>query len=266
MNHPLITGKDFIVFGLQPWDFEMGSNCKNIALELAKHNRVLYVNRPIERSSLYKFRKDPKIQNRLNSLKKGVDVLKMEEDNIWVFNPRVVLESINWLPPGRIYHSISRSNARKFSSQIKWATERLQMSDPILFVDNDFLKGLYLNDYLKSRLYVYYIRDFLLSQQYFIKHGTEMEPELIRKADIVVTNSSYLAEYASKYNSRSFDIGQGCELEAYIKGGHRLPEDMKSISKPIVGYCGALLETRLDLTLLEIIAQKRKDWNIVLVG
>ena len=61
MSNQIVKDKVFIVFGLQPWDFEMGSNCKNIAMELAKNNKVVYVNRPIERWTLYKFNGDKKI-------------------------------------------------------------------------------------------------------------------------------------------------------------------------------------------------------------
>ena len=41
---------NFVVFGLQPWDIEIGSNCKDIALELAKDHKVLYVNAPLSRN------------------------------------------------------------------------------------------------------------------------------------------------------------------------------------------------------------------------
>jgi len=266
VNNSTLTGRDFIVFGLQPWDFEMGSNCKNIAMELARNNRVLYVNRPIERSSLYKFRKDHKIQNRLKSLKKGEDVLTKQADNIWVFNPRVILESINWLPTGGVHRTINRINAKRFAKHIRWAIEQLGFNKPIVFIDNDFLKAFYLNDYLDADLFVYYIRDFLLSQPYFTKHGRKMEPQLMAKSDIVVANSSYLANYSRQFNERSFDIGQGCELDGYIKDNYEKPEDLKPIKHPVIGYCGALLETRLDIGLIESIAKRRKDWSIVLVG
>ncbi len=266
MINKKISGRDFIVFGLQPWDFEMGSNCKNIAVELAKNNRVLYVNRPVERSSLYKFKSDHKIQNRLKSLKKGIDILKSEDHNLWVFNPRVILESINWLAPGKIHHFLNRINGRRLAMQIKWACEQLKFENAILFIDNDFLKSYYLNDFLEAKILVYYIRDFLQSQPYFTKHGKTLEPEFMSKSDIVVANSSYLASYARNYNTRSYDIGQGCELEGYIVDTYEKPDDMKLISQPIIGYVGALLETRLDINLLEEIAKQKPDWSIVLVG
>jgi hypothetical protein len=31
-----IKNRDIVVIGIQPWDIEIGSNCKNIALEFSK--------------------------------------------------------------------------------------------------------------------------------------------------------------------------------------------------------------------------------------
>jgi teichuronic acid biosynthesis glycosyltransferase TuaH len=262
----IIKGRNFIVFGLQPWDFEMGSNCKNVAIELERNNRVLYINRPIERSSLYKFRNDHKIQNRLKSLKKGENVIQKPMENLWVFNPRTILESINWLPAGKLHHAINKVNAKRLAKQIKWAADQLNFTDPILFIDNDFLKGYYLNDFLKADLSVYYIRDFLVSQPYFTRHGRNLEPAFMKKADVVVANSLYLANYAKQSNSYSYDIGQGCELDGYLRSDYSVPADMASIRKPVIGYCGALLNSRLDINLLEKLAGEKKEWNFVLVG
>ena len=43
----MIENKDIIVIGIQPWDIPIGSNCKDIAKQFSKENRVLYVNNPI---------------------------------------------------------------------------------------------------------------------------------------------------------------------------------------------------------------------------
>ena len=44
----MIKGRDIIVVGVQPWDIEIGSNCKNIAHEFSKHNRVFVCKSTIE--------------------------------------------------------------------------------------------------------------------------------------------------------------------------------------------------------------------------
>ena len=50
----MITGKDFVFTGLQPWDIPIGSNARDIALEVSKHNRVLYVNTPLDKKTYKK--------------------------------------------------------------------------------------------------------------------------------------------------------------------------------------------------------------------
>ena len=89
---------------------------------------------------------------------------------------------------------------------------------------------------------------------------------MIQKADLVVANSSWLAEYASQWNPNSADIGQGCNLEAFLVEEVAEPPDMKSIPRPIVGYCGAITSMRLDEKLLIHIAEALPELSLVLVG
>jgi glycosyltransferase involved in cell wall biosynthesis len=266
MEISLIKDRDFIIFGLQPWDIPIGSNCKNIAEEISRHNRVLYVNRPLDRISKFKYKDDIRTKNRLESIKYGKNVLEEISSRLCVFNPRVIIESINFLPRGFVYNYFNKRNCRKLASEINWAASQLGFKDPILIIDNDFLNGLYLKDYLKPGLFVYYIRDFLLSQKYFTRHGYTAEPRMIQKADLVAANSKYLAGYASKYNSSTADIGQGCDVEDFLEVPAEIPADVASIKYPIIGYCGSLTSTRLDLELIHFIASQKPGWNIVLVG
>ena len=45
----MIEGKKFIFTGLQPWDISIGSNAKDIALEVSRYNKVLYINTPLDK-------------------------------------------------------------------------------------------------------------------------------------------------------------------------------------------------------------------------
>ncbi len=266
MENPLITDRDFIIFGLQPWDIPIGSNCKNIAEQISAHNRVLYVNRPLDRNSKIRFKRDIRTRNRLKSLQEGENVLQEVSTRLWVFNPRVITESINFLPRGALYHYLNKRNNRKLADEIRWACDQLGIRDPILIIDNDFFNGLYLSDYLKPKLFVYYIRDFLLSQKYFVRHGHHAEPRIIRKAGLVAANSVYLANYAARYNTNSVYVGQGCDVENYLDVPPGIPADISGISHPVIGYCGSIAAIRLDIELIRYLAQERPEWNIVLVG
>jgi glycosyltransferase involved in cell wall biosynthesis len=266
METEIIKNRDFIVFGLQPWDISIGSNCKNIALEIAKHNNVLYVNRPLDRISSWKNKNNLQTKNRIESVKQGKNILIKEQENLTVFNPRVILNSINFLPEGKLYKIFNKRNNKTLAKEILWAANELNFKNPILFIDNDFFNGQYLKAYLKPSFFVYYIRDFLLSQHYFKKHGYSAEPSMIKKADAVATNSKYLKSYAEKYNPVAADVGQGCEVDIFLKAPTVIPDDIKAIKSPKIGYCGSLTATRLDILLIEFIALQKPEWNIVLVG
>jgi glycosyltransferase involved in cell wall biosynthesis len=90
--------------------------------------------------------------------------------------------------------------------------------------------------------------------------------EMIRKADLVVANSDWLAKYAGQWNPQSVDIGQGCELESFAGVNYAEPQDMVGIPRPIIGYCGAITSMRLDESLLIYIADTLPNMSVVLVG
>lgn len=261
-----MKNKCVIMFGLQSWDIEIGSNFKNIARIISSHNRVLYVNRPLDSIRRVRHFKNKEVLQRLESIKGNVNAIEEVEKNIWVLNPRVILLSINNLPSGKVYNFLNENNNKKLAEEILYFSDQLSFEDPLLIIDNDFFNGLYLKEYLKPALFIYYLRDFLLSQKYFKRHGKRAEPLIIKKADAVCTNSLYLKNYAEKYNSESFYVGQGCEVDDFAKQDQPLPNDMISISGPIVGYCGMLTSKRLDIGLLEYIAINNPNWNLVLVG
>ncbi|UYQ95242.1 glycosyltransferase [Chitinophaga horti] len=264
----MITGRDIIVVGLQSWDISIGSNCKNIAWELAKHNRVLYVNRALDRISAIRLKHEPDIHNRIQSLKGITPAIQQIAPQLWTLNPITLLESMNWVPGSAFFDWFNRINNRRIATEINKATKEMGFSNVILFNDNDFFRGFYLPEMLNNiSSTIYYIRDNLTSQPYFAKQGKRLEPLLMAKSDMVVANSAYLRDVAAQYNPRSYDIGQGCEFDIFVPDNFPdKPAEMAGLKGPVVGYVGALLTSRLDIAIIEHIAQQRRDWNIVLVG
>ena len=262
----MIQNRDIVVVGQQPWDVEIGSNCKNIAIEFSKLNRVLYVNSPLDRITFIRNRNDQKIRKRIEMVNHSCDNPVKIADNLWNYFPDKIIESVNWIRNERIFEFFNKINNKRFAASIKKAIDILGFKNIILFNDNDIFRSFYLKDFLNPSKSIYYSRDFLLSVKYWKYHGKKLEPLLIAKSDVCVANSTYLADYCKKYNINSFYVGQGCELEMFadFKGG--IPADISSISKPIIGYVGALQSIRLDINLLIDIAVKKPEWNIVLTG
>lgn len=263
----MLKNTTFVIFGLQPWDIQIGSNCKNIALELSKHNRVIYVNRPLDRISWLRRKKDPISQNRMAVLKKRKDPLEQINKNLSVLTPTVIMESVQWLNSAFLFQYLTKKNSQKLAKNIKHFLDQLNIKEFILFNDSAMFQGVDLKAILEPKLFIYYIRDYLIAQPYFKKHGPEAEKKLIKQADRVVTNSTYLANYAKKYNENSFFIGQGCDLDMFQPQQITSPPSvLNTIPKPIIGYVGNLTAQRLDIDLLVYLAKNNPNWSLVLVG
>src|SRR4051812_23379908 len=110
---------DIIVVGQQAWDIEIGSNCKNIALEFSKNNRVIYVNPPLDRITVLRNRKDEKVRKRLNIIAKKTNSLQKIKDKLWNLYPDRVIESINWIKNDWLYNILNKWNNERFAKSIE---------------------------------------------------------------------------------------------------------------------------------------------------
>ena len=266
MIHNYIKDRDIVLFSFQPWDAEIGSNFKDMALELSKYNRVLFVNRALDRASIFKGKHTPQVQARLATLKNGVHELEQIQPNIWVHNPRTIVESINWVPFASLHDLLNKRNNKRLADQINKAIDSLGFKNVILINDNDFIRGRYLKQLVHCSEYIFYIRDYMLGVRYFQRHGPRLESGLMKEVDMVVANSTYLANYSRQFNPNSFDIGQGCDLKNYVVSNPPMPEDLKAIKKPVIGYMGYISAWRIDAEIIKYLAERLPDCSIVLVG
>lgn len=263
-----MENRDFVVFGLQPWDINIGSTCKYTAIEISKKNRVLFVNPPLIRSSVLKNKSAPQVAKRLRIIQGLEPDLVQVSPTMWVLYPKTIIESINWVTSRWLYDFLNKINEKRLASKISGAISRLGFKNFIILDDNSMLIGYYLKELLKPDLFIYLLRDAVTLVSYHKKHGTILEPRLIAKSDLTVTNSEFFCEFARKYNPNSYMIGQGCDLSLYndTDGSLQVPDDLKAIPRPIVGYTGALTAIRLDIEVLVHIAKSRPALSLVLVG
>jgi teichuronic acid biosynthesis glycosyltransferase TuaH len=254
-----MKGRDIVMMSLQNWGVALGSNSYNLALEFSKHNRVLYVNRAPDRAS--------KINEFIKKEKKTANCEWITSINphLFVLNTQSVMESGNFLPSA-LFNRINYLNGKKLAKEISKAINQLQFKEIILFIDNDFFRGLHLKDFLKPDKFIYYIRDNLRTHSYFNKHGQYCEDSIAAKADLVVANSIFLAKLLKPLNKNSHDIGQGCDFNLFKDEQVVKPSDFPFNQQPNIGYVGNIVSYRLDLKMIEEICIKRKDWNWIFVG
>ena len=259
---------DFVITSLQGIDYAAGSNAVNLAYEFSRKHRVLYVNYPADRMTLLRRRKDPNVSKRINVLKGKDPSLVKIGDNLWTLYPKTVLESISQISNNRIFDFLNKINNRRFANEISKAVHTLGFKDIIVFTDNDIFRSFYLKDFLKPAKFIYYSRDNMIAVDWWKKQGVRIEAALIKKADLAVANSVYLANYCKKFNPDSFYVGQGCDVSAFNSRliNDAKPTDINSLRKPIIGYIGVLYKLRLDIEAISFIANHRPQWSIVLIG
>lgn len=262
-----MKGRNIIITSIQAWDIPIGSNSRNIAYELAKENKVLYINTPLDRISSWRERKHLSIIKKKKVVKTGKPLIEQITSNLSVLYPSVMMESINFLPEGKLYEYLSKRNSELLANNILSVLTVLNFKHVILFIDSDMYRSFYLKELIKPVYTIYYTRDNLQSVKYWKRHGARMEPLLMQKVNCVVANSLYLAQIAERNNQNSFYVEQGCDLDLYdAELNYIEPNDLLSISHPRIVYTGVLFHSRLDISLIQYIANQNTNWNFVLIG
>lgn len=262
-----MENRDFIIISLNPWYTPLSCTSKQIAKELAKQNRVLYINPPLDRKTLLTRRKDPILQKHLSIIKGRETGLVQLEANLWNYYPSTILESINWLPDAGVFSRLNYLNNKRIAKYIRSVSEMLGFSDFILINDKDLFRGFYLKELLQPNIYLYYDRDYILGAPYWQKHGRNLEPQLAKKADLIVSHSEHLIGLMKPYNNNIYNIGSGIDLSLFDGNkDYQIPSELSSVERPVIGYVGALTSLRLDMEAFIRIAKERPQWTMVLVG
>lgn len=188
-----------MITGLQSWDIPIGSNAKNIALEISRHNRVLYVNPP---ASVVGIGRRPK------------PGIRRISQTLWVVDLPVVLLPVNVIGNNKMFDIINGFNNYIYGRSILRVVRELDLHNYIHINDNDIFRGRYLKRYLKPKLEIYYRRDWLFEVQYWKRQGPRLEAELCAESDLVLSNSPHLAQTVQQFNPRSYYIGQGVDLSS----------------------------------------------------
>ncbi|HEY9744204.1 MAG TPA: UDP-galactopyranose mutase [Coleofasciculaceae cyanobacterium] len=95
----------------------------------------------------------------------------------------------------------------------------------------------------------------------------EREAELFRRADLVFTGGQSLYEAKRNQHENVYAFPSSVEVPHFVQARtlKEDPADQASIPHPRLGFYG-VIDERMDLELLEGIAQARPDWHLVMIG
>lgn len=263
----MIENRDFVITGLQSWDIEIGSNAKDIAVEISRHNRILYVNTPLDHLTLWKGEESHESIYRRQVIKGERAALRQVNERLWVLDFPFPVFPVNKLPGKSLFDFVNRINNKKMYRYVSDVLKGLGFEQVIHINDNDLYRSFYVKEYLNPVLSVYYRRDNLLSVDYWKRNGIRLEPQLVAKSDLVLANSIQLADAVRIYNPEAYDVGQGVDLSDFDNRSPGVtPSDMTDIRHPVVGYSGYLTALRLDVDLICSVVTRFPDLSFVFVG
>lgn len=247
----------------QLWDFPLWTNKRHVMSRLPKlgHN-VLFVDPPINTGRLF-------LKNILQkkwSLKRLLTQVKRTEDGVVIFSP------LNIHPFNKKY---SIEHAKKINKISKRIFKNSENKKTILWIYHVEIKGL--ENYLKNIKHDFLVYDCVDNYEGFPKYNTpekkkwiiEQEKLLASRANIVFSTTPGLAEKLKKYNPHTYftpNVGDYQRFFDVKNKGFEVPEDLKGISHPIIGFTGAVDEYKFDKELFKKVVEENPSYSFVLIG
>jgi UDP-galactopyranose mutase len=95
----------------------------------------------------------------------------------------------------------------------------------------------------------------------------EREQELFEFADLVFTGGQSLYEAKRDSHPKAYAFPSSIDAPHFAEARciKHEPEDQASIPHPRLGFCG-VIDERMDLELLDKVAEARPDWQLVVIG
>lgn len=259
----MLTGHDIVCIGLISWQNDYTKPTKQLLIELARHNRVLFVNYAYTLKDVWQHVRGQK-QIPLAQVTGYTDRLTYHEvadgHGLHVLIPSAVLP-INALRPGGLYDALLRWNTRQVLRNTRRAMRQLGFERPIVLNALHPTLGLGLAGRLGERALVYHCYDAIEAETWSRGHGPVAEAEFMRRADAVVTTSTALANDKRTVQPRCYVVENGADSrhfgQANVPRAHRHPKT--------IGYVGAV-DNRLDADLLYRCFRRFADQRFLFVG
>ena len=247
---------DFVVLATADWDNPLWTNKQQLSSRWgAAGHRILYV----ESLGLRRPSMSGRDLRRMGRRLRRANRLRRAGPGVWVLSPLVV--PLHTSPLVRAF------NRWFLLARLRRAMRRIGIKSPVLWTYNPLVLDL-LGDLSRSAL-VYHCVDELAGSPGMAADLIERaERELCRVADLVVVTAPGLAEGARSSARRLEYVPNAADFDLFHRAacGEPVPSDLRLISRPRIGFFGAISDYKLDSELLEAVFRLRPQWSLVMIG
>jgi len=255
----MIVNEDIICFSSIDWDFNWQGHQEIMHRLAAGGNRVLFIeNTGVRRP---RFSDYPRLVNRIRNWRRGYKGFRLQEKNLYVFSPLLIpfphSRGARWLNKMlfmRLLNSWCR--AQRYSNPVIWSFLPSALTVDVI-------------DSIPYKLLIYYCIDSFEHSSAGASRIRASEQRMIRLADLVFVTSELLREHCLAGNDDVHKFPFTVDYETFEKvreaPAECLPEDLKDIPRPRIGYIGGL-HRWLDQELVSRLSRLLPEVNFVFVG
>ncbi|HLM00063.1 MAG TPA: hypothetical protein VK400_03345, partial [Pyrinomonadaceae bacterium] len=229
-----VLNYDLVCLSHLRWDF-VYQRPQHLLSRFARERRVFFIEEPI-------FSDEP---SRLD--------ISPREDNLFVVVPR-------------LNHADAENSENVIREQIDGMLGGREVGNFVLWYYTPMAVSF--TDHLQPEAIVYDCMDELSLFKSAPPQLIKNEAKLFEKADVVFTGGQSLYEAKRHQNPNVWAFPSSIDTAHFNKArkiGADAMEDQKAIPHPRLGYAG-VIDERIDLEILREIAEKRPEWQIVMIG
>jgi glycosyltransferase involved in cell wall biosynthesis len=249
-----LRGRDLVVFS-NDWDGDPLSKV-HIMRILSKQNRVLWVNSIGNRAPKANAHDLNRIWRKLSSFTEGI---REVEPNLFVLAPLAV--------PFYGSEAVRALNRTLLRAQVLRAMRQLKFKKPVSW---SFLPASApVSGRLGEEFVVYHcVDEFSAFSDTNGRHIAEMEEQLLRRADLVITSAERLRENKARVNPNTVLVRHGVDFNHFVKAcdpATKIPADIANLPGPIFGFFG-LVADWVDLEAIAATARAHPEGSVVVIG
>lgn len=254
----MLYKKDIICLSSIDWDFIWQGHQEIMAALVEQGNRVLFIDNMGVRPP--SFRDLPRLKQRFLNWWRGTKGFREERTNLFVYSPLIIP-----FPYSSIARLINRRillrNLRRWMSVVGFRR-------PIVWTFLPTPLALDIIDQLGSQMTIYYCIDDLSSSSSRARRILHSERRLLQSADLVFVTSVKLQQHAMRFRDKVYLFPFGVDFlrfERVRESKSGLPDDLRSVRRPVVGYVGGIHKW-VNQELLVNVARQLPDVSFVFVG
>jgi glycosyltransferase involved in cell wall biosynthesis len=254
MNRQILRGYNIICFGSEKWEYP--GLQQTVMRHLSVDNKILYVNAIGLRKAIFR-QKNIKIY--IAKLKNIFGGTRRISDTVTVFSPLLI--------PVLYNDYIAKVNAVLLRRQFRKLLRDLNFKDYLLWAGTPTVApflGLF-----QPRLLIYNPVDRYSTFPFVDRHSVEkLQGIVAQAAHLVITTADAIKEDMAQYNKMCEVVGHGVLFDHFNRAAQDLevPEDLKSLKKPVIGFFGQLSGWKVDFDLIRKVALHYINASILLIG